>query len=262
MTPKGRAGDERSTPPLPGLLVGLAMFAGAALLVYAMSATDLIAGPTGRHVDVAAAVLVAHLIVISVAARRIRRDNFGDERRRARRFSRELRFHAGATQGLLRNPSTTGAHIAGRAMTSRETLSVATREGLVNVRCWITPDGFGGSTVEFVPGQFRALAILARTIYGELQDMPIMDAPHHPRSPVPGRQATVEERSSDARPAPERPGSERLLLERLVAERAIDPTTGRPVERRSSAPPPTHRSFDRRSLSTPRKASSEAEHSA
>ncbi len=201
VTPKGRAGDERTTPPVPGLLVGLGMLGVGGLVVYLMSLARLIDGPTGRHVDVAAAVLVAHVSVITLASRRIRRSDFGDERRRARRFKRELRFQVGAEQGLLRNPSTTGAHIAGRSLTSREVLTVMTREGPIQVRCWITPDGFGGSTVEFVPGQYRVQAVLARTIYGELQDMPIL-TPRLSATPPPTH------RAGHTRSPPMRPTSE------------------------------------------------------
>ncbi len=232
VTPKGRSGDERTTPPLPGLLVGLGVAAIAGLVVYVMSRLRVIDGPIGRHVDVAAVVLVAQLSFLAAAARRIRRRDFGDERRRARRFARELRFHVGAEQGLLRNPSTTGGHIAGRAMTSRDVLTVLTREGPTDVRCWITPDGFGGSTVEFVPGQYRVQAVLARTIYGELQDMPIATATP-PSMAVHDRRALLRDRRSALPDRGSSPGPGEGIAAR------------RPEERRSSAPPPTHRGPDR-----------------
>ncbi len=199
VTPKGRAGDERRTPPVPGVLIGLASIAAAGVVVYLSGLLGLTAAPRGRQVDVAALVLVGHLIVIGAAARRIRRQDFGDERRRARRFRRDLRFVVGSTEGRLLHPSTTGAHIAGRIRTGRHQLSLFTKEGPVDFRCWVTPDHDGESTVEFVPGQYRQQAVLARSLYGEVQDMPIL---HHQGVPDPyhQRRAVAPARRDDDPP--------------------------------------------------------------
>ncbi len=192
VTPKGRAGDERSAPPVPATFYVLSSAIGVGLIVYVSTLLGLVAGPTGRQVDVAALVLVAHLTLLLLAVKRIRRQDFGDERRRARRFKRELRFTLDNQQGLLRYPSTTGAHIAARVRTGRHLLSVKTREGPIDAFCWITPDGFGGSTVEFVPGQYRVQAAIARTLYSELQDMPISGS-------VPAPSETSEQRPTSLR---------------------------------------------------------------
>ncbi len=173
VTPKGRAGDNRDIPRVPGVLVGLGGLAAVAGIVYVATRLGLVGGPTGRHVDVAAGVLVANVVMIGLAAKRIRRRDFGDERRRARRFSRELRCWIGSEERRLLHPSTTGAHIAGLVRTGNHTLSVLTGEGWIRLRCWITPSDNGESTVEFSPGQYAERAVLARMLYSEVQDMPI-----------------------------------------------------------------------------------------
>ncbi len=204
VTPKGRAGDDRTAPPLPGLLVALGLVAVIGVVVYLTNLVGAAAGPRGHHVDIAALVLVANAIGIVVAVRRINRRDFGDERRRARRFRRELRFRIGSERGLLRNPSTTGAHIAGRVRTGRDVLRVLTREGPIDVRCWITPDGYGGSTVEFVPGQYAATAMIARSLFSELQDMPTLDAVAN-QAPLPvDRRADPRSESAPEAAAPDR----------------------------------------------------------
>jgi len=201
VTPKGQAGTKRLRSEVPASLLLLAGLTVGGLFVYAATAASLVGGPTGRHVDITAAVLVLNLALLSAAFHRIHRQDFGDERRRARRFERQMRFVLDGVEGTLLNPSTTGAHISGQVRTGNHSLEVFTREGPILMRCWITPDDKGGSTVEFAPGQFAERGVLARTLYSDCLPIAVVPPERRVISPASER--------SDQAAQPEVPPSRR-----------------------------------------------------
>ncbi len=114
VTAKGRDGSDRRRMPVPGLLVGLLVASGLVLAWYAAT----VAGRTVLTYDVAwvahaaALWLLVNVVVLAMAARRIRDERFGADRRAAVRFDLGGTVLLDGTPGRLRDVSLTGLHVA------------------------------------------------------------------------------------------------------------------------------------------------------
>ncbi len=173
VTPKGRTSDatDRETTPPPLSLIVMMLFAIVGWGLFVLRGFDLLPGQTKIQAMISAIVLLLNSLIIGAAIRRIRMGDFGDERRRARRFARDVPVLIDGERYSLSRPSTSGGFVEGRPRIGRQQISVTTREGVADIDCWVASHDGDGSTVEFVPGQWTARARLARTLY--LEALPV-----------------------------------------------------------------------------------------
>ncbi|MEZ5340299.1 MAG: glycosyltransferase family 2 protein [Acidimicrobiales bacterium] len=179
VTPKGRASDkvqaERLIPPAPSSLLVLLALTQLVWLLFLLRGLGVVPGTNEPQSTISAIVLLVNSVILALALKRIRMGHFGDERRRARRFSRELTVLINGKTFRLKRPSTSGGFIEGRPTIGRQRIDVLTREGTVAVDCWVADHDGEGSTVEFVPGQWATRGQLARTMY--LEAIEVAEAP-------------------------------------------------------------------------------------
>lgn len=173
VTPKGRTSEatDRETTPPPLSLVVMMLVAMVGWGLFVLRGFDLLPGQTKLQAMISAIVLILNSLIIGAAIKRIRMGHFGDERRRARRFTRDISVLIDGERFSLSRASTSGGFVEGRPRIGRQQIGVMTREGIAEIDCWVASHDGDGSTVEFVPGQWSERARLARTLF--LEALPV-----------------------------------------------------------------------------------------
>ncbi|MFV0260432.1 MAG: glycosyltransferase [Acidimicrobiales bacterium] len=176
VTPTGRTGDERRRGAYPR---GLAAVLAAATVGVVWCAATL-AGLTPVHygqltaVLVAAGFLVLNGAMVATAVLRAGSTRFGSERRAGRRFDElQLPIRVGSSVGELEVPSLTGALLhAPRPVgliyfpeRSQVAFDLVTPRGPVPVWGTISRGSETTLAIEFEPGQWAAMAEIARCLF-------------------------------------------------------------------------------------------------